>query len=31
VPKARLDGFLRSLIWWVVTLPLAGRLKLSDL
>ena len=29
--KARLDVALGSLIWWLVTLPMAGELKLVDL
>jgi len=29
--KARLDGALSSLIWWKVTLPMAGGLELDDL
>jgi len=29
--KARLDVALVNLIWWLATLPMAGRLKLSDL
>jgi len=28
--KARLDGALDSLIWWVATLPTAGCLELND-
>jgi len=28
--KARLDVALGSLVWWLVTLPMAGRLKLDD-
>ena len=28
--KARLDVSLGSLVWWLVTLHLAGRLKLDD-
>ena len=29
--KARLDVALGSLVWWLVTLSMAGRLKLDDL
>ena len=29
--KARLDGALGSLSWWVITLPVAGSLELGDL
>jgi len=29
--KARLDGALGSLIWWVATLPMSGGLELNDL
>jgi len=29
--KARLDVALGSLVWWLVTLPIAGELKLDDL
>lgn len=29
--KARLDGTLGSLSWWVATLPVAGGLEVSDL
>jgi len=29
--KARLDVALGSLVWWLVTLHMAGRLKLDDL
>lgn len=29
--KARLDGTLGSLSWWVATLPVAGGLEFSDL
>jgi len=29
--KARLDGALSNLVWWKVSLPMAGRLKLGDL
>ena len=29
--KARLDVALGSLVWWLVTLPMVGRLKLDDL
>ena len=29
--KAKLDGALGSLIWWVETLPMAGGLELDDL
>ena len=28
--KARLDVALGSLVWWLVTLPIAGGLKLGD-
>jgi len=28
--KARLDVALGSLVWWLVTLHIAGRLKLND-
>ena len=28
--KARLDVALGSLVWWLVTLHIAGELKLSD-
>ena len=28
--KARLDVALGSLVWWLVTLHIAGRLKLDD-
>jgi len=28
--KARLDVALGSLVWWLVTLPIAGGLKLND-
>ena len=28
--KARLDVVLDSLVWWLATLPIAGRLKLDD-
>ena len=28
--KARLDGALGSLVWWLVALHIAGGLKLSD-
>ena len=28
--KARLDVALRSLVWWLVTLHIAGGLKLDD-
>ena len=28
--KARLDVALGSLVWWLVTLPIAGELKLDD-
>ena len=28
--KARLDGALGSLIWWVATLSMAGGLELDD-
>ena len=28
--KARLDVALGSLVWWLVTLHMAGELKLSD-
>jgi len=29
--KAKLDGALGSLIWWVATLPMVGVLKLENL
>jgi len=29
--KARLDGALSSLLWWEVSLPMAGGLELGDL
>jgi len=29
--KARSDGTLDSLIWWVATVPMAGRSELEDL
>jgi len=29
--KARLDGALSSLVWWKVSLPVAGGLELGDL
>jgi len=29
--KARLDVALGSLVWWLATLPTAGKLKLDDL
>jgi len=29
--KARLDGALRNLVWWKVSLPMAGRLEPDDL
>jgi len=29
--KARLDGILGSLFWWLATLPMAGRLEVGDL
>jgi len=29
--KARLDGALSNLVWWKVSLPMAGELKLDDL
>ena len=29
--KARLDVALGSLVWWLVTLHIAGELKLNDL
>ena len=29
--KARLNGILGSLIWWLTTLPMAGVLELDDL
>jgi len=29
--KARLDGTLSNLVWWKVSLPVAGGLDLSDL
>jgi len=29
--KARLDGALSNLIWWKVSLPMAGRLELDGL
>ena len=28
--KARLDVALGSLVWWLVTLPMAGGLKIDD-
>jgi len=28
--KARLDGALSSLVWWKMSLPMAGRLKLYE-
>ena len=31
VPKARLDGALGSLSWWVVSLPVAKGLELDGL
>jgi len=31
VLKARLDGALSSLVWWKVSLPMAGELELGDL
>ena len=31
VSKARLDGALRNLVWWKVSLPTAGGLELDDL
>jgi len=31
VPKARLDGALGSLSWWVVSLPMAKGLELDGL
>jgi len=31
VSKARLDGTLSNLVWWKVSLPMAGRLELDDL
>ena len=29
--KARLDGALSNLVWWKVSLPMAGALELDDL
>jgi len=29
--KARLNGALSDLVWWKVSLPMAGRLELDDL
>jgi len=29
--KARLDGALRNLVWWKVSLPMAGELEPDDL
>jgi len=29
--KARLDGALSNLVWWKVSLPMAGGLQLDDL
>jgi len=29
--KARLDGALSNLVWWKVSLPMAGVLELDDL
>ena len=29
--KARLDGALSNLVWWKVSLPMAGGLELDDL
>jgi len=29
--KARSDGALNSLVWWKVSLPMAGALELNDL
>lgn len=29
--KARLDGALSNLVWWQVSLPMAGGLELDDL
>jgi len=29
--KARLDGALSNLVWWKVSLPMAGGLELGDL
>jgi len=29
--KARLDGALSSVVWWKVSLPMAGDLELDDL
>jgi len=31
VSKARLDGAVSNLVWWKVSLPLAGGLELGDL
>jgi len=28
--KTRLDGALSNLIWWVLSLPIAGELELDD-
>jgi len=30
-PPWRLDGALSNLVWWKVSLPMAGRLELDDL
>jgi len=29
--KARLDGALRTLVWWKVSLPMAGRVERDGL
>jgi len=29
--KARLDGALSNMVWWKVSLPMAGGLELGDL
>jgi len=29
--KARLDGALSSLVWWKMSLPMAGGLELGDI
>jgi len=29
--KPRLDGALSNMVWWKVSLPMAGRLELGDL
>jgi len=29
--KARLDGALRNLVWWKMSLPMAGGLETGDL